>query len=54
MGGALAAVLVGPRAVVLSEGIVAAQGRNLDIPTNDELMKSHQLELPYGFDPHSW
>ncbi len=41
-----------PRAVVLSDGIVAAQGRTLDILTDDALMKSHRLELPYGFDPH--
>ena len=42
-----------PRAVVLSDGIVAAQGRTLDILTDDALMKSHRLELPYGFDPHA-
>ncbi len=41
-----------PRAVVLSDGIIAAQGRTLDILTDDALMKSHRLELPYGFDPH--
>ena len=41
-----------PRAVVLSDGIVAAQGRTLDILTDDALMKAHRLELPYGFDPH--
>jgi cobalt/nickel transport system ATP-binding protein len=42
-----------PRAVVLSDGVVAAQGRTLDILTDDALMKSHRLELPYGFDPHA-
>ena len=42
-----------PRAVVLSDGIVAAEGRTLDILTDDALMKSHRLELPYGFDPHN-
>jgi cobalt/nickel transport system ATP-binding protein len=41
-----------PRSIVLSEGVVAAQGRTLDILTDDALMKSHRLELPYGFDPH--
>ena len=42
-----------PRAIVLSDGIVAAQGRTLDILTDDALMKTHRLELPYGFDPHT-
>ncbi len=42
-----------PRAIVLSDGIVAAEGRTLDILTDDALMKSHRLELPYGFDPHA-
>ncbi len=42
-----------PRAIVLSDGVVAAQGRTLDILTDDALMKTHRLELPYGFDPHA-
>jgi cobalt/nickel transport system ATP-binding protein len=41
-----------PRAIVLSDGIVAAQGTTFDILTDDALMKSHRLELPFGFDPH--
>jgi cobalt/nickel transport system ATP-binding protein len=41
-----------PRAIVLSDGIVAAQGNTFDILTDDALMKSHRLELPFGFDPH--
>ena len=41
-----------PRAIVLSGGIVAAEGRTFDILTDDALMKSHRLELPFGFDPH--
>ena len=40
-----------PRAVVLSGGVVAAQGPTIDILTDDALMKAHRLELPYGFDP---
>lgn len=40
-----------PRAVVLSDGVIAAQGRTLDILTDEALMGSHRLELPYGFDP---
>ena len=42
-----------PRAIVLSDGIVAAEGRTLDILTDDALMKTHRLELPFGFDPHA-
>jgi len=42
-----------PRAIVLSDGIVAAEGRTLDILTDDALMKTHRLELPYGLDPHT-
>ncbi|MBL0748381.1 ATP-binding cassette domain-containing protein [Nocardioides sp. G10] len=41
-----------PRSIVLSDGVVAAQGSTLDILTDDALMKSHRLELPFGFDPH--
>jgi cobalt/nickel transport system ATP-binding protein len=41
-----------PRAIVLSDGIVAAEGSTFDILTDDALMKSHRLELPFGFDPH--
>ncbi len=41
-----------PRAIVLSDGIVAAEGTTFDILTDDALMKSHRLELPFGFDPH--
>ena len=41
-----------PRAIVLSDGIVAAEGRTLDILIDDALMKTHRLELPFGFDPH--
>ena len=41
-----------PRAVVLSDGVVAAEGSTLAILTDDALMKQHRLELPFGFDPH--
>ncbi len=40
-----------PRAVVLSEGVVAADGATYDVLTDAELMRSHRLELPFGFDP---
>ena len=40
-----------PRAVVLSEGIVVADGTTYDVLTDDALMAAHRLELPFGFDP---
>jgi cobalt transport protein ATP-binding subunit len=40
------------RAVVLSEGRVAADGPIADILSDEALLARHELELPYGFDPH--
>ncbi|WP_309649461.1 ABC transporter ATP-binding protein [Nocardioides sp.] len=40
-----------PRAVVLSDGHVVADGRTYDVLTDDALMRAHRLELPFGFDP---
>ena len=42
-----------PRSVVLSEGVVVADGPTSDILLNDELMRANRLELPYGFDPRN-
>jgi cobalt/nickel transport system ATP-binding protein len=42
-----------PRAVVLSDGNVVADGPTYDVLTDDELMRAHRLELPYGFDPRT-
>ncbi|MDJ0460502.1 ABC transporter ATP-binding protein [Streptomyces sp. H27-C3] len=42
-----------PRAVVLSDGVIAADGRTRDLLTDEQLMRSHRLELPFGFDPRS-
>lgn len=41
------------RAVVLQDGVVAADGATYDILTDDELMVANRLELPFGFDPRS-
>jgi cobalt/nickel transport system ATP-binding protein len=38
-----------PRSVVLSGGTVVADGPTTQILGNDELMRSHRLELPHGF-----
>ena len=42
-----------PRAVVLSEGVVVADGRTFDVLTDEALMAAHRLELPWGFDPRT-
>jgi cobalt/nickel transport system ATP-binding protein len=40
-----------PRSVILSDGVIVADGPTADILGDDALMKSHRLELPFGFDP---
>ncbi|KUO18892.1 energy-coupling factor ABC transporter ATP-binding protein [Streptomyces dysideae] len=42
-----------PRSLVLSDGVIAADGKTADLLADDELMRAHRLELPYGFDPRS-
>ncbi|WP_280637398.1 ABC transporter ATP-binding protein [Nocardioides sp. W7] len=42
-----------PRAVVLSEGTVVADGATYDVLTDDALMRANRLELPFGFDPRT-
>ena len=37
------------RAVILSEGIVAADGPTREVLGDDDLLARHRLELPYGF-----
>jgi len=40
-----------PRSVVLSDGVVMADAATYDVLTDDDLMRAHRLELPFGFDP---
>jgi cobalt/nickel transport system ATP-binding protein len=40
-----------PRAVILDGGTVVADGPTADLLADAELMASHRLELPFGFDP---
>jgi cobalt/nickel transport system ATP-binding protein len=40
-----------PRSLIMSGGLIVADGPTPDILTNDELLRSHRLELPFGFDP---
>lgn len=42
-----------PRAVILSEGTIVADGRTQDVLCDEPLMRAHRLELPFGFDPRS-
>ena len=37
--------------MILSDGVVAADGATADILADEALMKAHRLELPFGFDP---
>lgn len=40
-----------PRAVILSAGVIVADGPTRDILSDAALLAAHRLELPYGFDP---
>ncbi|MFI6103546.1 energy-coupling factor ABC transporter ATP-binding protein [Streptomyces sp. NPDC051310] len=40
-----------PRSVVLSEGVIAADAPTRELLADEELMRRHRLELPFGFDP---
>ena len=42
-----------PRSVLLSDGVVVADGPTFDLLTDDVLMKAHRLELPFGFEPRT-
>ncbi|MFI6288509.1 energy-coupling factor ABC transporter ATP-binding protein [Streptomyces sp. NPDC051018] len=42
-----------PRSVILSDGVIAADGRTRELLGDEELLRAHRLELPFGFDPRS-
>ncbi|AIA04099.1 MULTISPECIES: energy-coupling factor ABC transporter ATP-binding protein [Streptomyces] len=42
-----------PRSVVLSDGVIVADGTTQELLCDEELMRGHRLELPFGFDPRS-
>lgn len=42
-----------PRSVILSGGVIVADGPTRDLMMDDDLMRAHRLELPYGFDPRN-
>jgi cobalt/nickel transport system ATP-binding protein len=37
------------RSVILSGGVIVADGKTSEILKNDELLKANRLELPVGF-----
>ncbi|MCH6160752.1 energy-coupling factor ABC transporter ATP-binding protein [Streptomyces marispadix] len=42
-----------PRSVVLSDGVLVADGSTQQLLCDEELLAAHRLELPFGFDPGS-
>ena len=40
-----------PRALVMNDGRIVADGPAREILADDELMRANRLELPFGFDP---
>ncbi len=38
-----------PRAVVLTDGVIVADGPTREILADEELMRANRLELPFGF-----
>ncbi|WP_338779843.1 ABC transporter ATP-binding protein [Streptomyces sp. DG1A-41] len=42
-----------PRSLILSEGVIAADGPTGELLSDEQLMRAHRLELPFGFDPRS-
>ncbi|XVX19070.1 energy-coupling factor ABC transporter ATP-binding protein [Actinomycetota bacterium] len=39
------------RSVILSDGIIVADGPTRDILLDEDTMRAHRLELPFGFNP---
>ena len=42
-----------PRSVILSNGVIVADGSTRDILLDEVLMTRNRLELPFGFDPRN-
>jgi len=40
-----------PRAVILDNGRIVADGATPDLLADEELLRAHRLELPFGFQP---
>ncbi|MBV2356914.1 energy-coupling factor ABC transporter ATP-binding protein [Streptomyces sp. J2-1] len=42
-----------PRSLILSDGVIAADGPTGTLLSDEALMRAHRLELPFGFDPRT-
>ena len=42
-----------PRSVLLDEGVIVADRPTPELLADEELLRAHRLELPYGFDPRA-
>jgi len=42
-----------PRSVVLADGVVAADSDTRKLLSDEDFMRAHRLELPFGFDPRT-
>ncbi|WP_330458323.1 energy-coupling factor ABC transporter ATP-binding protein [Streptomyces sp. NBC_00820] len=42
-----------PRSLILSDGVIAADGPTGELLSDDALMRANRLELPFGFSPKS-
>ncbi len=40
-----------PRSVILDGGVIVADGATVDVLRDEDLLRAHRLELPFGFDP---
>ena len=40
-----------PRSLILSGGVIVADGPTLELLSDEDLLAAHRLELPFGFDP---
>jgi cobalt/nickel transport system ATP-binding protein len=45
------ALVLCERSLMLSQGVIAADGATRSLLADDELLAAHRLELPYGFAP---
>jgi cobalt/nickel transport system ATP-binding protein len=40
-----------PRALIMNDGVVVADGPTAELLADEDLMRTNRLELPFGFDP---
>jgi cobalt/nickel transport system ATP-binding protein len=42
-----------PRALIMNDGVIVADGPTADLMSDGELLRANRLELPFGFDPRA-